>query len=372
MTTQHLVGRVDQAFGHMTLLGLAAIAESQGISECAVSWTDEMTPRPAFTFAGTWEDVCDAVLRHARSVTESGSWMHQLISFKTDSNPDSSATPDQAGKSGKKKSDGFSLFSPRVKAISSDADWQAYEDRRMAVIDELENEQDALSLRLIGSLGRPAYWGRESAKTIKQDDGASRWEMKTRNKGEEFVSNRLVHLGQWLAGREPNQVSSALLGQTELDEKGKTPAHDSRLGTGLQAPGRADAIAAWCALWGISQFEVAQRLRHVSATAGYSVRPQNPIRTRAAGGVFYLPIFTQPTGLAKYRVVSNSSHLLQAAQQILDTQTDPTIVAAQSVHWLRDKNVAAIATFPMHITGNLSAPERWAKTGEIHSIRGES
>jgi CRISPR-associated protein Csb3 len=61
---------------------------------------------------------------------------------------------------------------------------------------------------MIGALGEPAYWPTDR----NADAGASRWEMKTRNQGAEFVGNRLVPLAQAVAARTIEQTLTGLTG----------------------------------------------------------------------------------------------------------------------------------------------------------------
>lgn len=56
--------------------------------------------------------------------------------------------------------------------------------------------------RYFGALGQPSYWsGEQTNHSLRSDFGASRWEMVTRNKGQEFIGGRLFPLAQKVAAR---------------------------------------------------------------------------------------------------------------------------------------------------------------------------
>src|SRR5690606_33927499 len=84
-----------------------------------------------------------------------------------------------------------------------------------------------LDLQMMCALGEPAYWYRRPDGKPDLDRGASRWEMKTRNRGEDFVANRLAVLCQKVAERTPEAVLAGLRGDDPVDEAGKN-AVDSR------------------------------------------------------------------------------------------------------------------------------------------------
>src|SRR5690606_39049936 len=129
--------------------------------------------------------------------------------------------------------------------------WHSLQQQRWHAID---GTPTGLDQRFIGALGEPAYWA-ASNDGIRPDNGASAWEMKTRNRGEDFVRNRLSLLAKSVSQRGEQQVLSGLLGTSIVDEVGKNGL-DSRTPTGLAAPGVADNARAWCALWAISLFPV--------------------------------------------------------------------------------------------------------------------
>ena len=107
-----------------------------------------------------------------------------------------------------------------------------------------------IDLELIGALGEPAYW-RFASNGPRPDEGANRWEMKTRNRGEDFVRNRLRQLARIVADRDATAIVSGLTGHTVEDEayKGKR-SDESRTATGLTSPRFTDSALAWCACGG--------------------------------------------------------------------------------------------------------------------------
>lgn len=340
MTTQRLDGRVDQAFGHMIVIGLCAIAEQRGFGGCRIQWTSEMAPAPLIHFDGDWGDLCAEVQSHAALLADDPeSWIN--ASF------DAGDTP-------------CGVFSPRVKALP-EGEWRSYEEARARAVDRLIClDKDLLSARMIGAIGRPAYWGRVIAKRQQQDDGASRWEMTARNRGSEFVSPRFRHLAHAVSKRSPDSIAEGLLGHVTLDEHGKECPQDSRLATGLRAPGSSDAAAAWCALWGISQFPLSLHLRATSGTAGYD--------GTFSRGEFVLPVPTGPVPLARYRSIVASYRLKAFARAVRADHSDGSIADGEHARtWLARRSVAAVVRFPLFVSSNVNAPERWAETGIIHS-----
>ena len=114
--------------------------------------------------------------------------------------------------------------------------------------------QTAGDYRYFGALGQPSYWsGKKNKDDLQSDNGASRWEMVTRNQGKEFVRDRLLPLSQIVAARSVDEVRDGLLGLRIEDEAGKNEA-TSRTATGLHAPSKTDNARAWCALIGVSAF----------------------------------------------------------------------------------------------------------------------
>jgi hypothetical protein len=198
---------------HVALLGLGAILDEAGANPHLV-WTAGMAPRPV-VHGCTPDQVAAAVRAHAARHADPCAWVRQTIA------------------DGKGKPRG--LMSPRMAMLAIPDGWSELERRRTEIIDALTVRRAELDLRLLGALGRPAYW-RMQQRQRRQDDGASRWEMQPRNQGSEFVGTRLSPLAQFVAARSEAQVLDGLTGAVPIDEVGRGRP-DSRTPTGLAAPG---------------------------------------------------------------------------------------------------------------------------------------
>jgi CRISPR-associated protein Csb3 len=200
---------------HLALYGLGAILEEAGATP-RLGWTSGMDPRPAVHGAGcTPADLAVAVRAHAARRAKPDAWVSRTL-------------PDKGKRRG--------LMSPRLTTLSIPEGWRDLEERRNDTIDEVTARRAELDLRMLGALGRPAYW-RMYQRQRRQDDGASRWEMQPRNQGSEFVGTRLSPLARAVAARSDVQVLDGLTGAAPIDEVGHGKA-DSRTPTGLAAPGR--------------------------------------------------------------------------------------------------------------------------------------
>jgi len=223
-------------------------------------------------------------------------------------------------------------------------------------------DSDLLSLRWIAGLGEAAYW-RFSNKERRPDHGASRWEMKTRNKGEEFVQYRLrplcIELSQWSI----SDISSGITGVTLRDTIGKN-AIDSRTSTGFTPPGPADVALTFAALLGIACFPVVRKIDQLSITPGAwpsdILHPDNMV----------LPIFAQKITPARLRAILRSQAFAEAVEQvcgveagIVENNTASVLGSARSAVWLKDRGVKAVVRFPILLAGSSSAPERQVQYG---------
>ena len=327
---QELDGRVDQAFGHLMLIGLASILEQQGVARVRIHWSNGMDPRPVIEADCEWLEACELVRAYAETLTSDGSWV--VARTVVD------------GKS-------RALFSPRSGEPAA-SEWMAIESQRHAAVEELGAwPADWMSLRMIGALGAAAYWGREVNRRIQVDQGASRWEMKTRNRGEEFVGNRLAPLTSAVALRDAHEISDGLLGCLALDEKGKRASVSSRLATGLRSPAPVDAAQAWCALLGLSSFPVLHQVDQLTRTAGYE--------GRYSTGFFHVPVPGRATSPAVVRAVIAS----EMPRGFLTGESEASRQAAGE--GMAKRGFVAVVKFPLLVSGNSSAPERWAGVGEV-------
>lgn len=326
---------------HLALYGLAAIAEDGGLDDVRLSWTAGMTPRPVLTAPqATPETIGEIVRRHAARHDDPGSWPSRQIS----------------------EGEQRALMSPRISVISSSEGWRALQDRRHDVLNQLTDTRALLDLRLIAALGEPSYWRKNRKGDRLQDDGASRLEMQPRNQGSEFVGNRIRPLAAAVAARTADAVADGLLGRSVRDEIGKDQP-TSRTPTGFAAPGPTDNALAWCALWGISQFPIAQRTNACATTSGHIGRPTS--------GYFYVPVWSGRWRTARHRTILASGQLSRFAEtglspndlgRALDDDASNGEAARQ---WLASRGVTAVVRFPVRRFGSDSAPERRAMLGEL-------
>lgn len=346
-----LGGDITSALTSFAGLGLALILEGNGAQRVRLGWTDEAGPRLEVIAEGYDDQAIAAVVhRHAQVAAAPASWL-------------------QVDLEGEPWNGTSAVFSPRVAAPSamdsqrrspSDAEvlmrWRRLQAARQAGIDDvLESSADRISWQLMGALGEPAYWRFTGAgqKDPRPDEGASRWEMKTRNRGENFVHHRLRRLAQIVSDRTPEEVRTGLCGQTLIDEAYKRKrSGDSRTATGLTGPRFTDSALAWCALWGISSFPVIHRLRLPSVTAGgVPVGQFTPER-------LVLPVIVGRISLERWRALLVSQQIVAAG--------DPRERGSRA--WLHSHGVRALASFPLHVSDNSNAPERSLGSGRIEVL----
>ena len=195
-----LGGDITSALRTGAGLGLALILEGDGAQRVRLGWTDEAEPRMVVSAEGYDDDaIAAAVHRHAQATAAPGNWI-------------------QADLEGEPWNGTSAVFSPRVKAAGTVEQWRELQRLRHDGIDRVARQESAADL--IGALGEPAYWrfADKEMKKPRPDDGANRWEMKTRNRGEDFVANRLRSLAQIVSARTVERVATGLCGQTLIDE----------------------------------------------------------------------------------------------------------------------------------------------------------
>jgi len=328
-------GSVTSALTHFTLFGLSAIIENETTASVWLCWTDESNPKPQLDGGLEPGEIAAAVHRHAVRCASPESWLSARVDY------------------GHKET---AAFSPRIATPSTPAAWRQLQQARHRSLDAAGGGE--LDLRMIGALGEPAYWPTDR----NADAGASRWEMKTRNKGEEFVGSRLLQLGHHVAARTPDGILSGLTGQTLDDEAGGNKP-ESRSATGFTRPGPVDNALAWCALWGISQFPLAHHNGSQSATAGTHV----PAR-RAYPDYVYLPVPTRPVTLSRLRTLLASRQLTLAATTTDTADPLQMIAAAAARKWLHQRSIRALMRFPVRVSDNPSAPERQVLDGSVVAV----
>ncbi len=344
MSGLELPGDVRVALSHAAAYGLAAILSDAGTPGVTIAWTPALDSRAVIAAAGRDSDaMADLILDHARRHAQGDSWTAATTL----------ATGAAAG-----------TLSPRIKAASDGDAWAALTRARRAAIDAQVARRGWLDLALIGALGEPAYWRFDAQGKGRPDEGASRWEMKTRNRGEDFVQHRLHKLALSVARRDAGGVRDGILGATAEDEVGGN-APDSRTATGLAGPGPVDNVLAWCALWGLALFPVVPRTGRPSETAGHG-------SARTHGGPrrswFHLPVPTRPVTLSRLETILASEQLADAAAAAATPGSERDLGVRSASEWLLDRGVGAIVRFPVGVFGSASAPERRALLGSVERL----
>lgn len=336
MNEFQLTGRINVALSHFAALGLAGILDEDGMGDAVTWWRDGSEPRAIVGSPYDDLEVGERVLAHARRHCEPDSWVQRVIG------------------SGARAANG--LFTARAKAPAL-TEWSEYAEKRAearptAVTTYLDEQMQI-------ALGEPAWW-RCDKKESRPDDGASRWEMKTRNRGEEFLVHRLAPLARFVADRTADTVVAGLAGALVDDEGGKNKP-DSRTGTGLSRPGPVDSAVAWCALWGLHVAPTVQRpgspakVRSIGQSPG--TWPRNRVQPRAAA----LPVYTEPVTARAFSEVF-SSRYFDVACDWAGAGSPATISARR---WLREHGVRGILQLPVWVSDNPSAPERQLHAGTL-------
>lgn len=325
-------GSFTSALTSFAGLGMALMLEEAGIARVRLGWTDTAEPRLMISGEGV-DDLGIARIVHAhatRSATDD-SWLE--MSFEE-----------------KPWSSGTAVFSPRIKEAQSDEEWHYLQIRRSQGIDQvIEESRRWLDLDLLGALGEPAYW-RFRRNHPDPDQGASRWEMKTRNHGGEFVGDRLRSLARIVTGRIFERVLEGINGNSTVDEayRGKR-SDESRTSTGLTRPRFTDSALAWCGLWGLAAFPVVHRVRFPSATAGH-------VQTGRRSEELVVPVLIGRYSVERWRAVIVSSQALAAVG-------DDLTVRRNARQWLTRHGVRAVLHFPVQIT-DIKVPERYLGDGQ--------
>lgn len=331
-----IAGGITSALTTFAGLGAALMLDDAGAEKVRLGWTAAPDPRLAVTALGASDAEIAAVVHdHAAARTDPGSWLQTDLTSKP-----------WNGQS--------AVFSPRVKAAESDEQWHSLQEARWDGIDALRTDpRRSLDTALIGSLGEPAYWRFNAQHRAQPDEGASRWEMKTRNRGEDFVRSRLRKLAPIVAARSVEEVRSGLTGETVVDEayRGKRSS-ESRTATGLTKPRFTDSAVAWCGLWGIAAFPVSHRLSRPSATAG--AVPPDRSRPRA---------LVLPALVGRFSVERWLAVIASGALAVASAGEDPA-----AVDWLRAHGAIELIEYPFEVSDNVKTPERYL--GDGHPVLG--
>lgn len=339
-----LPGDIRVALSHAAAYGVAAILEDAGRAGITIAWTPSLDARVVVSVSDCNPDeIAEIVLDHARRHAAGGDW--------------TAATVEVAGATAGR-------LSPRIKCPADDDGWLELEQARRQTIDEQAEARHWLDLALIGALGEPAYWRFDAQGKRRPDEGASRWEMKTRNRGEDFVQHRLRRLALAVAPRGTAAVLDGLAGTSVEDETGRN-APDGRTGTGLASPGPVDNVLAWCALWGLSRFPVVAQARRASDSAGYGSarRPGAPRENW-----FHLPIPDRRITLARLATIMVSDQLATVAEADATPDDSGRLSAAAAREWLLARGVGGVVRFPIGRFGSTSAPERRALRGSVFRL----
>ncbi|GFG50673.1 hypothetical protein [Mycolicibacterium agri] len=338
MTVFMLGSDHTRALDHFAGYGLSAILEDAGERDIRLNWSDEAKPRLILSgLRSTATQVAEAVRAHAVKHNQTESWVKQIAAVK-----------------GQGKTFEVGLFSPRIGTPGEPDEWKRLYDARCAVLDA-ESNQAWLDSLMLQALGEPAYWLLDSP-LPEPDRGASRWEMKTRNRGEDFTRNRLALLAQAVAARSSDAIMAGLVGDAVVDEMGKDRP-ESRSGTGLVPPGPVDNAMAWCALWGLSAFRITHRIGRQSFTPG--AYPQTKVHPE----MMALPLVTSPTSPAKLRRILRSRAFDSAA--FAPAGSSERAVGKEA---LRESGVTGLVRFAVRVAGSASAPERQILAGEFDPI----
>ncbi len=338
MTAIALTGGIGEALSHFAAVGAAAIARQAGYA-AYFHWSDESVPVVMLDIDLDIEGLATVVREHAREHSSEDSWAARTASGGP--------------------RDGSGLFSVRAKGVGTD-EWTAYGEQRRRSRRALVGV--GLDERLVTALGEPAWWLID-AQGRSLDDGGSRWEMKTRNRGEEFFVHRFVPLGRAVAQREVGDVAAGMTGRTVIDELGSGAT--SRTATGLRTPGPTDSAVAWCALWGLHVMPTIARRTTVSQSA--CVWPRQGVHPRMA----VLPVFTEPVSPRRYGEICASVSLDRAGVRA-GGQSDPITELRADVarKWLAEQGVRALVRFEVKKGGSSSAPERQILAGELEVLNG--
>lgn len=350
MTRIEIGGPITSSLTHFAVLGLAEIVEAMAPVKLRVWWDHPENPQAVLEADGiSEEEIAREVIGLAARVCASppAGWSGRTI---------------------KLNGNDFSGISPRIKAIPPEqrADWIRHAEERTEILDLLQHSNRRLELQLIGALGEPSYWYRSSAGQWQPDQGASRWEMKTRNRGEEFVQHRFNKLAQEVSGWSVESVLDGIRGKSLTDSIGKNKI-DSRTPTGFTRPAPTDNALAWVALWGISAFPLARLVNRQSVTPG--AWPRGQIHPRW----MVLPVIDKPVSVSRYRNIIVSNQLAEASIPYVektnhDAAPNSALASSAASAWLKARKVVALEIFPIQKVGSGSAPERQVLEGRVEPL----
>jgi len=333
MTIIRLGGSPASALTHLAMVGLAAILHDRTGVDVRICWIESNGLTAQVDVPDlTAHEIAAVIGEHAAECAKPDSWVSQDL--------------DHEGRL-------TAVYSPRIKPASSKEQWARLQKQRHEGIDRIQHDGGGrLDLRFVHALGEPAYW-RSAPNGPRPDEGASRWEMKTRNRGEEFVGNRLRLLAAAVGDRDNELILQGLTGAAVRDECGKN-ARDSRTSTGLTRPRSTDNAVAWCALWGIAQFPIIQQVDRRSATAGYLEASRREPRHDAA---MIIPMPIRPMVPARFRTLVRGPELVAGGCSGLEPDGSAAEISAAALEWFRARGIGALMRFSIERVGSSSAPE---------------
>ena len=339
--TIRTAGHLSSALSYFAWTGVASIANVLSKEPVTVYWSSEaQSVGIVETSDVSLEKIALEIIHLATRWSEG--WTGEIVDYSKGS---------------------FSPFSPRFKAINPDADsqdWINHQNARTQWLDHLEEVDDELARRLIHGLGEAAYW-RFDGREPRPDHGASRWEMKTRNRGEEFIKNRFHPLCREISTWSVDELQDSLQGNKVSDTLNKNST-DSRTSTGLTPPGQADSALAFTALLGIGNFPITHRIHAMSVTPGahpYSVLHPSWV---------ILPIPTVPISSERFENIMLTAEWAAVVDAIGTNHGVPFVgdhFLAPTRTALKQWGIPAASVHRIHKGGTSSAPERYFEFGTV-------
>lgn len=311
---------------HMAFYGLADILDTAGATSLSLCWNDGL---PMFNGDQLGHEFVEAAVR--THIQGRQAWV------------DRATGPERRA-----------VMSPRLTVFANQDAWQQHQVQRESVVDELTSRCAWPDLRYLAALGEPCYWRFTPRHEPLQDDAASRLEMQPRNRGSEFVGNRLRPIAAKLLTRKAGHIAAGLDGTGVVDELGGKP--DSVSATGLAMPGPVDNALVWCALWGIGQLPLALGTTAAARTSGHLGRSRREW--------FYVPVWDGQWRPARLRSILASAQLRRAAAIGLPEADTDALSQRAAAAWLSARGAAGLMRFPIGRFGSDNAPERRALRGE--------
>ena len=362
MTRITITGDHQTLLTHAALWGTAAIlAEDLGASRVRAGWQDEdgaaalLNPRAVIEADGVSEIEIGRIIQGlALRVSASEHWAAQVAWRDAKEHTVSLLTP-RTGL-------------PKFKDLSGEAPgwWQQLEDRRASIMAELT----PLEQEMVRGLGERSWWLSEPS-GLRPDLGASPWEMKTRNRGEEFLKNRFLPLAAEVATWDPEKIIAGLTGESRDDAVGGNKA-ESRTATGFAPPGPCDNALAWCALWVMAMQPPLHRTQPSNPHGKGLVRPRpSSFAGRVTGAqgedgkerlITVMP--GQLISPMRWARLQRSAPLVRFPAR---KDVDPAVAETAQAR-LAEEGSAAVVLFEVSRSDNPSAPERRAETGVVEIL----